>query len=63
MRTGKIIQSTVPGLDSVAEKSWKLLVWCTEAMKQNSDAALIKGENRRNGILHVSVPSGLLHSF
>lgn len=32
------------GLDIVVEKSWKPLGWCTEAMKQNSGACLMKGE-------------------
>jgi len=32
-------------LDIVVEKSWKPLVWCTEAMKQNSDAGLEKEKN------------------
>lgn len=47
-------------LDSVVEKkSWKPLVWCTEAMKQNSDACLTKGATVRGGRCNVSVPSRL----
>lgn len=47
------------GLEIVVEKSWTPLVWCTEAMKQNSDACLTKGENTRGGRLHASIPSRL----